>query len=74
MGTVVTDNWLRTFGFSRPTKFNIDKIIAATMAQQMGYTIGKTDLDREARQFGDVFSERGAAADIEPGESLGKVF
>ena len=69
-GTIVTDHWLAIFGFSRPTKFNIEKIIAATVACMNGYTIGKPDLDREKKLFGDPFSERGAAPDIEFGEGL----
>ena len=73
-GMVVTDDWLLAFGFSAPTKENIDRIIMATKAAMMGYTIGKTDLSREVRQFGDPFKGEGAAPCIEPGEGVGNIF
>ena len=71
-GSVVTDVWLTAFGFSAPSKFNIGKIIDAMAASLGGYAIGKVDLDKEAQKFGDPLSEKGAAADIEFGERLGK--
>lgn len=77
-GIVVTDHWLRAFGFGLPTKFNIDKILDATRAQLMGYRLPGSDavdlLDHQAQRWGDPLSEKGSAADIELGESLGKVF
>ena len=36
-GMIVTDGWLRSFGFGRPTRSNIDQIIKATYAAQAGY-------------------------------------
>jgi hypothetical protein len=71
-GMVVTDNWLQQYGFSKPTKFNIEKIIAATMATSRGYTIGRVDLDREARIFGDPRRGNGSAEGIDIGEQVGR--
>lgn len=71
-GMIVTDHWLQQFGFSKPTRFNIEKIIAATMGAISGYTIGKVDLDREARLFGDPFKGAGSAEGIELGEGFRK--
>lgn len=73
-GMIVTDHWLAAFGFTRPTRFNINKIIAATIAATAGYTVGTPDLDREKRLYGDPLSEKGAAPDIEFGEGLGRIF
>lgn len=70
---VVTDLWLQMFGFSAPTKSNIDKIVEATKAQANGYVINqRVDLDREARLFGDPFKGEGSAVGIEPGEGIGR--
>ena len=73
-GMVVTDHWLELFGFSKPTKFNLDKIIMATKAQFAGYVINHPDLDLEERQYGSIFQEGGAARDIEFGEGLTKLY
>lgn len=74
-GMVVTDYWLQQFGFSQPTRFNIDKIIAATMAQISGYTTtNKVDLDRERWLFGDQFTGEGSAPGIEQGEGVGRIY
>jgi len=72
-GAVVTDDWLATFGFGIPSKFNIDKIIAAMAASIQGYAPVKADLDRSAKVYGDPFSERGSADGIEYGEGTGKI-
>lgn len=69
---IVTDNWLQQFGFSKPTRFNLDKIIAATFGAMNGYTIGRVDLDREARVFGDPFKGEGSAPGIDLGEGVGR--
>jgi hypothetical protein len=71
-GMVVTDNWLQQLGFSRPTRFNIDKIIAATLGVSHGYTVGRVDLEREARIFGDPFKGNGSAEGIQLGEGVGR--
>lgn len=73
-GMVVTDDWLLKFGFGMPTRENIDRIIMATKAVLVGYTIGHTDLDTEAKKFGSVFQEGGAGRDIEFGEGVGKLY
>jgi hypothetical protein len=43
-GTIITDQWLKTFGFGPPTRSNIDQIMKATMANQGGYAATKVDL------------------------------
>lgn len=42
-GMVVTDGWLAVHGFTRPSRFNIEKIVMATMAAQQGYKAMKVD-------------------------------
>lgn len=69
-GMIVTDHWLATFGFSAPSKFNIDKIIEACVASLHGYAPVQPDLDRSAKLYGDPFAEKGSAPDIEYGEGL----
>ena len=70
-GMIVTDHWLQAFGFSKPTRFNLHKIVAATIAQlQANYRTEVPNLDRQAKLWGDPFSERGSAPDIEFGEGL----
>lgn len=67
-GSVVTDHWLAAFGFSKPTKFNIDKIIAAMMTNTQGYGVNVTDLEKEQKRYGSIFLPDGAARDIQIGE------
>ena len=72
-GTIVTDHWLATFGFGQPSKFNIERIIDAMAANLAGYAPVPVDLDHQAQKWGDPFSEKGSAPDIEFGEGLGNV-
>lgn len=67
-GTIVTDQWLATFGFLQPSKFNINKIIDAMAASLNGYAPVQADLDRSAKIYGDPLVGRGSAPDIEIGE------
>jgi len=69
-GMVVTDHWLRAYGFSKPSRFNIEKIVAATMATVHGYAVERADLEREKRVYGDPFKANGAADGIEIGEGF----
>lgn len=71
-GAIVTDQWLATFGFLQPSKFNINKIIDAMAASINGYAPEVADLDLSAKRFGDPFSEHGSGQDREIGEELGK--
>ena len=38
-GTTVTDSWLKRMGFGRPTRANIDAIVAATQASAGGMVL-----------------------------------
>jgi hypothetical protein len=67
-GSIVTDHWLMSFGFSKPSRFNLDKIIAAMMANMKGYGVNVTDLEKEQKRYGSIFQEGGAARDIQLGE------
>jgi hypothetical protein len=70
-GMIVTDHWLHSYGFGRPTKFNIQRIIGATIAAASGHATERIpDLGQIAKKWGDPFSEKGAAPDIQFGEGL----
>ena len=52
-GTIVTDQWLRSFGFGPPTRSNIDEILRATYANQSGYAATSVRLrDEQGRMLG----------------------
>ncbi len=46
-GTTVTDSWLQSMGFGRPSRQNIDAIVRATYASAAGMTLDKYALPKD---------------------------